>query len=190
MAARDVPEARVAADELARIALEGAPTVLRARSAHSSGAVLLAEGDARGALAELRRAASLWSELEAPYDAARTRVLIGLACRALHDEESAILELEGARVELQALGAAYDAARVLELFATGETPSSVLTVREVEVIRFIATGGTNRAIAGALGISEKTVARHVSNIFTKLGLSSRSAATAYAYEHGFLSGRT
>jgi DNA-binding CsgD family transcriptional regulator len=190
LAARDVTGARVAADELARIAHEGAPTYLRARSAQSTGAVLLAEGDAHGALAELRRAASLWSELEAPYDAARTRTLIGLACRALGDEESAILELEGARAELEALGAVPDAARVRELFATTEAPSSVLTAREVEVIRFIATGDTNRAIARALGISEKTVARHVSNIFTKLGLSSRSAATAYAYEHGLLSART
>lgn len=190
LAARDVTGARAAADELAGIAHQGAPAYLRARSAHSTGAVLLEEGDAGGALAELRRAASLWNELEAPYDAARTRVLIGLACRALHDEESAILELEGARAELQALGAAHDAAQVLEFVAATGTPSSALTAREVEVIRLIATGDTNRAIAGALGISEKTVARHVSNIFTKLGLSSRSGATAYAYEHGFLSGRT
>jgi DNA-binding NarL/FixJ family response regulator len=154
------------------------------------GSVLLAEGDAHGALAELRRAASLWSELEAPYDAAQTRVQVGLACRALGDEESAALELEGARAELEALGAAPDAARVLDLLGPAQRTSSVLTEREVEVIRLLATGGTNRAIAGALGISEKTVARHVSNIFTKLSLSSRAAATAYAYEHGLLAGRT
>jgi DNA-binding CsgD family transcriptional regulator len=190
LAARDAAGARVAADELARIAHVGTSAFLRARSAHATGAVLLAEGDAHGALGELRRAASLWRELEAPYDAARTRTQIGLACRALGDEESAVLELEAAHAELEALGAAPDAARVLELIATAATPSSVLTSREVEVIRLIATGGTNRVIAGALGISEKTVARHVSNIFTKLSLSSRSAATAYAYEHGLLAGRT
>jgi len=189
LAARDVAAARAAADELTRIARDGS-TFLRARSAHVLGSVLLAEGDAHGALAELRRAASLWSELEAPYDAARTRVEVGLACRALGDEESAELELDAAHAELEALGAAHDAARVLDLLGPAQRTSSVLTEREVDVIRLIATGGTNRAIASALGISEKTVARHVSNIFTKLNLSSRSAATAYAYEHGLLAGRT
>ena len=190
LAARDVTGARVTADELAHVAHEDAPAFLRARSAHSTGAVLLAERDAHGALAELRRAASLWNELNAPYDAARTRTQIGLACRALGDEESAVLELEAAHAQLEALGAAHDAAQVRELIATTATPSNVLTSREVEVIRLIATGVTNRVIAAALGISEKTVARHVSNIFTKLNLSSRSAATAYAYKHGFLAGRT
>ena len=96
LAARDVTGARASADELARVAHDDAPTFLRARSAHATGTVLLAEGDAHGALAELRRAASLWNELDAPYDAARTRTQIGLACRALGDEESAVLELEAA----------------------------------------------------------------------------------------------
>jgi DNA-binding NarL/FixJ family response regulator len=139
----------------------------------------------------LRRATSLWDALEAPYEAARTRAVIGLACRALGDEESAVLELDGSRAQFEALGAAPDAARVAALaHAKSRTPSSSLTSREVEVLRLIGTGKTNRAIAGALGISEKTVARHVSNIFTKLDLSSRAAATAYAYEHGFLTRRT
>jgi DNA-binding CsgD family transcriptional regulator len=190
LAARDVAGARAAADELARSAQEGASAFLRAGAAHCAGAVFLAEEDARAALAELRRAASLWRELEAPYHAARTRVQIGLACRALRDEESAILELESAQAALRALGAAHDAARVLELLEPAEAPSSVLTSRELEVIRLVATGRTNRAIARALGISEKTVARHIANIFTKLGLSSRAAATAYAYEHGFLATHT
>jgi DNA-binding NarL/FixJ family response regulator len=191
LAANDIASARTAAQSLSGIATDDAAEYLRALAAHATGSVLLAEGDALGALSALRRATSLWSDLEAPYEAARTRAVIGLACRALGDEESAVLELDGARAQFEALGAAPDAARVAALaHAKSHTPSSSLTSREVEVLRLIATGKTNRAIAGALGISEKTVARHVSNMFTKLDLSSRAAATAYAYEHGFLTRRT
>ena len=147
----------------------------------------LRAGDARGALAALRQACTAWLDLDAPYEAARVRVLIGLACRELGDADAAVMELDLARDAFRRLGAAPDLARV-EALSGKKSPAAAggLTAREVEVLRLLAAGKTNRAIAGALAISEKTVARHVSNIFTKLGLSSRSAATAYAYQHGLV----
>jgi len=184
LAAGDVDAARAAADELAKIAADLGAPVLNAISAHARGAVLVSEGDARGALDVLRRAWTAWQELEAPYEAARVRVLIGLACRDLGDEDTGAMELDAARRTFQQLGAGPDLERVEEL-SRKSAPKAAggLTAREVEVLRLVAAGKTNRAIAEKLVISEKTVARHVSNIFTKLGLSSRSAATAYAYEH-------
>ena len=125
-----------------------------------------------------------WRELEAPYEAARARVLIGLACRALGDEDSAQMELDAARSVFLQLDAAPDLVGVDELSRiTAGHLAGGLTAREVQVLKLVATGKTNRAIASELVISEKTVATHVRSIFTKLGLSSRSAATAYAYEH-------
>jgi DNA-binding NarL/FixJ family response regulator len=123
-------------------------------------------------------------ELDAPYEAARARILIGLAYRELGDEDTAEMELDAARGVFEQLGAAPDLARLKELFRSA-TPKAAggLTAREVEVLRLVASGKTNRVIAGELFLSERTVARHVSNIFTKLGVSSRSAATAYAYQH-------
>jgi DNA-binding NarL/FixJ family response regulator len=184
LAAGDVAAARAAADELAAIAAELDAPFLTALSTHATGAVLLAEGDATAALVALRQAWTFWQELEAPYEAARARVLIGLACRALGDEDAASLELEAAGQAFRHLGAAPDLARLAPLCRAGAVePAARLTTRERQVLRRVATGRTNRAIAQDLGISEKTVARHVSNIFTKLGVSSRAAATAYAYEH-------
>jgi DNA-binding NarL/FixJ family response regulator len=151
------------------------------------GSVLLAEGDATGALAALRAAWAAWQEIEAPYEAARARVLMGLACRALGDDDAAELELDAARHVFQRLPAAADLARVNELVrAERHLGARALTPRELQVIGLIASGRTNHAIAQALAISDRTVDRHVSNIFTKLALSSRSAATAYAYEHGLV----
>jgi DNA-binding NarL/FixJ family response regulator len=120
-----------------------------------------------------------------PYEAARVRVLSGLACRQLGDEETAKMELDAARWVFEQLGAAPDLARTQALFRgrAAAKPAGGLTARELEVLRLVATGKTNRSIAADLFLSEKTVARHVSNIFSKLGLSSRAAATAYAYEH-------
>jgi DNA-binding NarL/FixJ family response regulator len=112
------------------------------------------------------------------------RILIGLACRALGDEDAAEMEFDAARWVFEQLSAMPDVTHARSLSRRHVRSAGRLTEREIEVLRLIAAGGTNRAIAGALHISEKTVARHVSNIFTKLGLSSRSAATAYAYEHG------
>jgi len=183
----DVAAAREAAAELAGIAEAVNVPFLDAVSAHATGAVLLADGDARSALAHLRRAWATWHELRAPYEAARLRVLIGLACRDVGDEDTAGLELDAAARAFRQLGAEPDISRV-EAFSRSATraTASGLTGREVQVLALVATGKTNRAIASELVISEKTVARHVSNIFTKLGLSSRSGATAYAYEHGLV----
>jgi len=184
LAARDLPGARTAADELGEIAAHVDMPYLSALSAHATGAVLLAEDQPQAALAAFRSAATGWKDLDAPYEAARTRVLMGLACRALGDRDGAELELDAARQTFEQLGAAPDLDRIRRrLPAAVPTPPSGLTARETTVLRLVATGRTNRAIAGDLGISEKTVARHVSNIFTKLGLSSRAAATAWAYEH-------
>jgi DNA-binding NarL/FixJ family response regulator len=184
LAAGDVRAARAAADELSEIAADMNAPFLHAVSAQATGAVLLAEGDARAALAALRRAWTTWQDLEAPYEAARVRVLIGLSCRALGDEDSAEMELDAARCAFQQLGAAPDLVRVEGLSRRAVAKAAGgLTGREVQVLRLVAAGKTNRAIAADLFISEKTVARHVSNIFAKLDLSSRAAATAYAYEH-------
>jgi len=187
LAADDVPAARAAAGELSETAAGLGMPFLHAVSAHATGAVLLAEGDTRAALAALRRAWTAWQELQAPYEAARTRVLVGLACRELGDEDSAEMELDAARWVFQQLGAAPDLARVEALSRKKAAKAAGgLTAREVQVLRLVAAGKTNRSIAADLFLSEKTVARHVSNIFTKLGLSSRAAATAYAYQHGLV----
>ena len=132
----------------------------------------LAEGDARAALAALRRAWAAWQELDAPHEAARARVLIGLACRALGDEDGAAMELDAARWAFDELGAAPDVARIDALVADRAPREAAggLTARELEVLRLVAAGKTNRAIAADLVLSEKTVARHVSNIFAKLGV--------------------
>jgi DNA-binding CsgD family transcriptional regulator/tetratricopeptide (TPR) repeat protein len=184
LAGGDVAAARGAADELSGIASEWNTPLLSAVSSHAIGSVLLADGEARPALASLRRAWTLWSELGASYDAARARVLMGVACRKLGDEDNAQMEFDAARAALQQLDAAPDVIRVEELSHFTVRPiAGGLTAREVQVLKLVATGRTNRAIASELFISEKTVATHVSSLLTKLGLSSRSAATAYAYQH-------
>jgi ATP/maltotriose-dependent transcriptional regulator MalT len=184
LALGDVEEARRAADELSAITADYGSTMLRAIAARVQGSVALAEGDATGALVSLRAGCGLWQELEAPYETARTRVLIGLACRALGDDDTAALELETATCAFEQLGALPDLARVEALAGRAETSDSHgLTRRELEVLRLVAAGKTNREIAAALVISEHTVARHVQNIFTKLRVSSRTAATAFAFEH-------
>jgi DNA-binding CsgD family transcriptional regulator len=183
--AGDVAAARTAVDELTTISAGRSARLVRAMTAHARGSVLLAEGDPSSAHAELRRAVTTWQQLGMPYDAARTRVLLGRACRDLGDEESARMEFDAARRVFADLGAVPDEARAARLLLrTGAGPDRHgLTEREVQVLRLIASGKSNRAIAADLVVSEKTVARHVSNIFTKLDLPSRSAATAFAYEH-------
>jgi DNA-binding CsgD family transcriptional regulator len=160
--------------------------MLSAIAAQARGAVDLAEGNARAALVLLRRAWHGWYELEVPYEAARSRVLIGLACRALGDDDTAELEFGAARRIFEELGAAPDAARLDSVVRRSVPDASGLTPRELEVLRRVAAGETNKAIAAALVLSERTVDRHVSNIFTKLPVSSRAAATAYAYEHSLV----
>lgn len=182
----DLTTARIAAEELSVLAADSSAVFLRALSAQYNGAVLIAEGDNMAALALLRDALIAWQEIEAPYEAARVRVLIGISCRALGDHTAADLELEAAERVFQRLGAAPDSTRVSALRRSVADSDPVLTPRELQVIGLMAPGKTNRAIARELSISERTVDRHVSNILSKLDLSSRTAATAYAYEHGLV----
>jgi DNA-binding NarL/FixJ family response regulator len=189
IAAGDLDAARNGAAELGSIAERLDAPYVRALAAFAAGSVLLADGKHRAALESLRTAWSHWRGLDAPYEAAKTRVLIALACRAIGDADAAAMELDAARGALSALGAAPDLAYV-DTLKRDRQPAGGLSVREVEVMRLLAAGKSNRAIAVELFISEKTVARHVSNIFTKLGVSTRAAATAYAYEHGLNPGRT
>ena len=183
LAAAELEEARDGSYRLQEVASGYQSDMLAATVAHARGAVLLADGDAWAALVSLRQSNRLWQELGAPYEAARARVLIGVACRDLGDRDSGELELDAARAAFRELGAAPDLA-ALEAIVGGERAAAGgLTAREREVLGLVASGKSNRAIAADLVISEKTVARHVSNIFAKLDVSSRSAATAYAYEH-------
>jgi DNA-binding CsgD family transcriptional regulator len=180
----DTESARTAAEELAQIATVIDVAPLHAASRQALGAVLLAESNPAQALQTLRQAWTTWNELGIPYEVARVRLLIGRSCRELGDEETARLEFDAALRAFRRLGARPDIARAEALARKSSPgPAGQLTAREVEVIRLVAAGKTNRMIAGELFLSEKTVARHVSNIFTKLGVSSRSAATAYAFEH-------
>jgi DNA-binding CsgD family transcriptional regulator len=182
LAGGDVAAARRAADELHTAAQAIKTPFLRAVAAQAQGAVLLGERDPAAALSACRTAWTLWRELDVPYEAARTQVLISQACRALGDKDSAALELNAARRTFEQLGAKLDAARLQEA-RDGQRAVAGLTDRELQTLRLVATGRTNRTIAEELGLSEKTVARHISNIFTKLNVSSRAAATAYAFEH-------
>jgi DNA-binding NarL/FixJ family response regulator len=148
---------------------------------------LLAEGESLSALEALRSAATIWQELDGPYELAQARVLIGQVYRQLGDHDGAQLEFDAALEAFEKLGAAPAAERVAAFTSRAAAPvTTALTGREIEVLRLIATGATNRVIGERLAISEKTVARHVSNIFVKLDLRSRAAATAYAYEHELL----
>jgi len=176
-------DARTAADELARIATEAGYPLLYAMADAAVGAVHVAAGDARSGLPRLRRAFAGWQALDSPYEAARVRVLIAEACRLLGDHDAAEIELAAATRVFRDLGAAPDLARIGPAAVPAPSGDDGLTAREVEILRLLATGLTNRAISVDLVISERTVDRHVSNIFAKVGVSSRSAATAYAYEN-------
>ncbi|MGW0732188.1 LuxR C-terminal-related transcriptional regulator [Streptomyces sp. NPDC002851] len=185
LVAGDAPAARAAAAELDRVAAAYDVPALYALAAQAQGMVRLAEGDQAGALGALRRAWRLWEELDAPYDSARTRLLIGRACRAADDNDTGDLEIRAARAALRQLGAAVPDTSG-RFPAPPEADAPVLTPRETEVLRLIASGRSNRDIAAELFLSEKTVAHHVSNMLAKLGVPSRTAAAAYAYEHGLL----
>jgi DNA-binding CsgD family transcriptional regulator len=184
LAVGELEKSRAACHELGEIAERYDSGMLAAMVEQARGAVDLAEGDAQSALISLRQAWQQWHDLEAPYEAARVRVLVGLACRALGDDDTAAMELEAARSVFAQLGATPDIARVGKLGLTSESGNAHgLTPRELQVLRLVAAGATNKAIAAELVLSERTVDRHVSNIFTKLRVSSRAAATAFAYEH-------
>lgn len=193
LATGDVARAGVASRELDELAAAYGAALLDAQAAHARGAVALARGDAVTALVALRQACEVWRTLDAPREEACTRVLLARACRELGDADAARLELDAARRTFIRLGAVADLAA---LDAGSASPSAdtatrragphELTPRELEVLRLLATGLPNRAIGERLFISEKTVARHVSNIFAKLGVSTRAAATAHAYEHALI----
>jgi DNA-binding NarL/FixJ family response regulator len=181
----DEATASAAADELDDVASVYGSSGLQAAARRSRGAVLLATGHPEEALSTLRTACSGWNELEAPYDCAKVRVLLARAYRQLGDIESSDRELATARTAFEALGAALDASD-----AAGQGRAvlpSGLTEREAQVLALVAAGCTNRQIADELSLSQKTVARHVSNIFTKIGVTTRTAAARFAFEHGVTS---
>ena len=185
----DVEGARAAAGELAEMARASGLPLIRVMASYAGGTVLLAAGDGSGALPLLRQACVGWRELVMAYECARGRVQTALALRTLGDHDAAQLELAAARASFERLGATPDVAKVdrlLEPTPVAASATTGLTDRECEVLRLVAGGMTNREIASTLVISEHTVARHLQNIFLKLGLSSRAAATAYAYEHGLV----
>ena len=191
----DLAGARTAADELAEIAAGSTSELLHAMAAHATGTVLLTEGNPSLALTHLRAASAAWQHLHMPYERARTAVLLGLSCAALGDRTSAALEFDAAHDAFSELGARPDLQRLQSLTAGLGVPTELhgrtnvdpsLSVREREVLAQVAAGKTNREIAAQLVISQHTVGRHLENIFTKLGVTSRAAATAYAYEHNLL----
>jgi DNA-binding CsgD family transcriptional regulator len=181
--ADDLAAARPLVAELDAVGRDFESSSIQAMAGYAVGALALAEGRSEDALAPLRPALQAWRELDWPYEAARTQVLLGRALRALGDEESATAELETAARSLAALGAAPAATDVRRLLAPDALPGG-LSAREAEVLRLVASGRSNPEIAATLFLSEKTVARHLSNIFTKLDVSSRTAAAAYAFDHG------
>jgi DNA-binding CsgD family transcriptional regulator len=183
LAAGDPHAADAVCGELEATARTFDTDALAAMAAHARGAVQLARGAAEAALCSLRRAFDLWERADAPYHSARTRELAALACRNLGDEEGAALELEAAAAVYRKLGAAPDLAR---LAPASSNALHGLTRRELQVLRLVAGGDTNKAIAAELFLSDRTVERHLSNIFTKLDLSTRAGATAWAYQHGLI----
>ncbi|HSE10146.1 MAG TPA: LuxR C-terminal-related transcriptional regulator [Nocardioidaceae bacterium] len=183
LAGDDVAGARESAEELERVADEVDAPFLEAIAALATSSVLLAEGQASAALASGRRAWTIWQQLDVPFEAARSRALIGLASQELGDHDRSEVELRAARATFQELEAVSELRAFDERVRPPEREHEVLTPRELEVLRLVAAGKSNRKIAEELVLSEKTVARHVANIFAKLDLSSRAAATAYAFQH-------
>jgi DNA-binding CsgD family transcriptional regulator len=174
--------ARASTEELATIADEYPTPWLLAVTTQARGRVELATGDTSAACGSLRRALEQMRMLELPYEAAETRVLLGAAYRAVGDEDAAVGSFRAAVEILEWLGADTERARALALHAAVPLPNG-LSDREAEVLCLVASGSTNKQMAEVLGLSEKTIARHLSNIFTKIEVSSRAAATAFAFEH-------
>jgi DNA-binding CsgD family transcriptional regulator len=181
----ELTDASTAASELESIASQYTSEVLGAISAHARGRLLLAQDDAQAALGPLRRAFYVWQRLGAPYEEARSRLALSRACQALGDSEGAQLCLDAARTLFEQLGATRELTE-LDHPRAATASAQNLTPRELQVLRLVATGKTNRMIAEQLKLSEKTIDRHVSNIFNKIDVASRAAATAYAYEHSLI----
>jgi DNA-binding NarL/FixJ family response regulator len=179
----DLDAAAAAAEALSALTEDSPAPIFSAMAATAAGAVALGRGDAPAAVATLRRAGELWRDLRLPYEAARARVRYGLALRAAGDEADGELELRSAIAAFDRLGAVPDRDATAALLADADPLPRGLTAREVEVLRLVAAGKSNREIAADLVISEHTVARHLQNMFGKLGVSSRSGATAFAFEH-------
>jgi DNA-binding NarL/FixJ family response regulator len=182
IAGGETETARASAAELRATAELFGTSGLTAMALQAQGRILLSDGLPAEALAVLRAACRHWQELDAPHEAARTRLLLADAYRGLGDDEAVARELDAATATFEQLGATLDLRRAVERRGQPGLPGG-LTEREAEVLRLVAAGRTNRQIASELFISDKTVGRHLSNIFAKLGLSSRTAATAYAFEH-------
>jgi DNA-binding NarL/FixJ family response regulator len=187
LAAGDLETATAAAAELESLAELVQTTAVQAAAARAIGAVRLAERDWAGSVSSLRRAVKRWQDVGAPYDAALARELLAAAVGQAGDAQGARLELEVAHSVFQRLGAHADVTRTAGLLGGGAAAPGPLTAREAEVLRLVARGKTNREIAAELVISDHTVARHLSNIFAKLDVSTRAAATAYAFTHGLAS---
>lgn len=182
LAAGDLDAARRACTELEDAAADYGTSGLEAAALHARGAVVLAEDRAQEALPALRAACRRWNAVDAPYEVARACTLLGRAYEVLGDHDAADAELSAARETFERLGATVDARMVAQLLGARALPAG-LTAREVEVLVLVAEGRTNREVAAELVLSEKTVARHLSNIFTKLGVSTRTEASAFAFEH-------
>lgn len=189
VAAGDLVTAAAAADELDAIASDFDSAPLAAQATLARGRLLLALDDAARACVVLRQAIAQWHDLDAPYETATARLLLGQASRALGDEDNAVASFAAASAVFEALGARLEVQAMRDLRGDSAELPAGLTAREAEVLNLVAAGHTNKDVAGALHLSERTVDRHVSNIFAKLGVRSRSAATAFAFEHG-LAGRT
>ena len=182
VAAEDLGAAIAAADELERIVTKYDSPALLAAALSSRGRLQLAQGDDGTACATLREALRYWQQLEVPYEVATVRLLLGQACRSCGDEDAASSSFSSAAAIFDRLGAALDSRHIRDLTSSSSLPAD-LTAREAEVLGLVASGVTNKDIAAALHLSERTVARHLSNIFTKIGVASRTAAAAFAYEH-------
>jgi DNA-binding CsgD family transcriptional regulator len=185
IAGDDLPTARGAAEELAEIASEYGSVTLEAAAAFARGRVELACGEASAALASLHQAWESWSTADCPFEAAEARRAVGLACREVGDADGAELALSSSLAMFEQLGAKAEARRTAAQLSVRPSVAG-LTPRELEVLRLVAAGKSNREIAAELYLSVKTVARHLSNIFDKIEVSSRAAATAFAYEHGVI----
>lgn len=183
LAAHDVDGARLASEELTLLAAGLAAPFLQAIAEHCQGSLAIAKGEPAAAIGPLQSSLRVWLGFQAPYEEALTRIELGTAYRGLGDNDSARLELDTARTLLVGLGAAPDLARLDALVGHPVATRGDLSLRELQVLRLLATGETNRSIADSLYISIRTVDRHVSNVYTKLGVANRAAATAYAYEH-------